>query len=84
MGVKIPKIDPVTSPSITTKELLISLEELKGFQLNLFQYRRKALNEYQIQHELALGEKVCLENEICLVLNSYHGKELANKFLEST
>ena len=79
-GMKIPKIYPITPATQTTEELIASLEKLNKNKLNIFLYRRKTLNKYQIKNELSLEEKVCQQDHICLILNSFHGKELVNKF----
>ena len=55
-------------------------KKLKEDQLNLFLYRRKTLPKSQIRTELALMAKVCLEEQIYLILNSHHVGESVNKF----
>ena len=76
----IPKIYPITPATQTTEELIASLEKLNKNKLSIFLYRRKTLDKSQIKKELTLVENVCQENHISLILNSYHGKELSNRF----
>ena len=61
---KIPKIYPITPATQTTEELIASLEKLNKNKLNIFLYRRKTLNKYQIKNELSLVEKVCQQDHI--------------------
>ena len=77
---KIPKIYPITPTKNSEEELLNSIDFLKKNNLNFFQYRRKSLKESLVNSELDLLKQICTNKEISLIVNSWHGKELANKF----
>jgi len=76
----IPKIYPITPSCLSTNQLLTSIKNLKRDGLNLFLYRRKELYKSVIEAELSLITKLCLDQKIHLILNSYHAQETKNNF----
>lgn len=76
----IPKIYPITPSYLSTNQLLTSIKNLKRDGLNLFLYRRKELYKSVIEAELSLIKKLCLDQKIYLILNSYHAQETKNNF----
>ena len=76
----IPKIYPITPSYLSTNQLLTSIKNLKRAGLNLFLYRRKELYKSVIEAELSLITKLCLDQKIHLILNSYHAQETKNNF----
>ncbi|MEC7865747.1 MAG: thiamine phosphate synthase [Pseudomonadota bacterium] len=76
----IPKIYPITPSYLSTNQLLTSIKNLKRDGLNLFLYRRKELYKSVIEAELSLITKLCLDQKIHLILNSYHAQETKNNF----
>jgi len=76
----IPKIYPITPSYLSTNQLLTSIKKLKRDGLNLFLYRRKELSKSAIKAELSLIAKLCLDQKIYLILNSYHKQDTKNNF----
>ena len=76
----LPKVYPITSDALTLKELLNSVRRLASTKITIFQYRRKSLHESEVKKELALLETVSSEMNISLIINSYHDKNLGNRF----
>ena len=76
----LPKVYPITSVAPTLKELQTSVRRLALTKITTFQYRRKSLHESEVKEELALLEAVSSDINISLIINSYHGKNLGNRF----
>ena len=77
---KIPQIYPISSSKGNTEEFLKALKLLKSFKLNTFQYRRKNLNQKEVEKELKSIQKVCQQESINFIVNSFHFKKPTNRF----
>ena len=76
----LPTVYPIT---LNTKKIIepeFYLDKLTNKNLNFFQYRRKEISHFQVLKELDILKNICRNNGISLIINSYHGKELANNF----
>ena len=76
----LPKVYLITSEAFTFQELQTSVHRLASSKITIFQYRRKSLHESEVKEELALLETVSSDMNISLIINSYHGKNLGNRF----
>ena len=76
----LPKVYPISSDALTLKELQASIRRLASTKITIFQYRRKSLHESVVQKELDLLETVSTEMNISLIINSYHDKNLGDRF----
>ena len=76
----LPRVYPITSDALTSKELQTSIRRLASTKITIFQYRRKALHESKVKDELALLETVSSDMNISIIINSYHDKNLDNNF----
>ena len=53
----LPKVYPITSDTLTLKELLTSVRRLASTKITIFQYRRKSLHESEVKEDLFEAEK---------------------------
>ena len=53
----LPKVYPITSDALTSKELLNSVRRLASTKITIFQYRRKSLHESEVKEDLFEAEK---------------------------
>tara|TARA_B100000929_G_scaffold189204_1_gene149878 strand:+ start:320 stop:505 length:186 start_codon:yes stop_codon:yes gene_type:complete len=51
----LPKVYPITSDALTSKELLNSVRRLASTKITIFQYRRKSLHESEAEKNGAYG-----------------------------
>jgi len=51
------KVYPITSDTLTLKELLTSVRRLAPTKITIFQYRRKSLHESEVKEDLSEAEK---------------------------
>ena len=51
------KVYPITSDSLTLKELLTSVHRLVSTIITIFQYRRKSLHASEVKEDLSEAEK---------------------------
>ena len=76
----LPKIYPITSDTHSLKDLQTLVSKLTLSKNTIFQYRRKNLCESEVKRELASLEMITSNKDIPFVINSYHGKDLGNKY----
>ena len=53
----LPKVYPITSDALTSKELLNSVRRLASTKITIFQYRRKSLHASEVKEDLSEAEK---------------------------
>jgi len=76
----LPKIYPITPDAHSLKDLQALVSRLTQGKNTIFQYRRKNLCESEVKRELASLEVITSNMDISFIINSYHGKNLGNKY----
>ena len=53
----LPRVYPITSDALTSKELQTSIRRLASTKITIFQYRSKSLHESEVKKDLSEAEK---------------------------